>query len=100
MSVDRVHTHIRVLMTSSVHYSIEQVLERDPSNVGVLQFLDSLEQWVAGQQGVPSQGLTADWIAMQRTKRFSALKKPQKDEHKSLTALAIKCGGIGFLENQ
>ncbi len=68
--------------------------------MGALQFLDSFEEWVAKQQLPPSMGLTTEWIAAQRTKRFGALKKPPKDEHKPLTALAIKCGGVDFLERK
>ncbi|RDX51144.1 hypothetical protein OH76DRAFT_1401917 [Lentinus brumalis] len=93
-----IHRAVATFGFQEVKPHLEQALERDPSNVGALQFLDSFEEWVAKQQLPPSMGLTTEWIAAQRTKRFGALKKPPKDEHKPLTALAIKCGGVDFLE--
>ncbi|KAI0828858.1 hypothetical protein BC628DRAFT_1417257 [Trametes gibbosa] len=50
---------------------LELVLERDPSN---------------------------DWVVGQRAKRFGALKKVGRDEHKALTEVALKYGGVDFFE--
>ncbi|RPD82293.1 hypothetical protein L226DRAFT_497438 [Lentinus tigrinus ALCF2SS1-7] len=73
---------------------VERALERDPSNVAAFKFLESFEQITP-----TSTGHSAEWIVAQRTKRFGALKKPAKDEHKPLTTFALKYGGVAFLEN-
>ncbi|KAL1951365.1 hypothetical protein VTO73DRAFT_514 [Trametes versicolor] len=80
---------------------IEHALERDPSNVSTLQFLEKFETWIASQHPELVNDATKDWVSAQRTKRFNALKPLGKDEHKSLTALALKYGGgVDFLENK
>ena len=76
---------------------MENALERDPSNVGALQFLENFERKLAEQS---SHAPVLEWITTQRTKHFNSLKKAGKDEHRALTALAIKSGGVKFLENK
>lgn len=81
--------------------SLERALERDPSNVSVLQFLEKFEIWVAAQNSSALTDATKDWVSAQRTKRFNALKPVGKDQHKALIALALKYGGgVNFLENK
>lgn len=62
--------------------------------------MENLETWMASQHPELVTDATKDWVSAQRAKRFNALKPVGKDEHKSLTALAIKYGGgVDFLEN-
>lgn len=79
---------------------MERTLENDPSSIFALQFLERFEVWVASQNVEELSSTTKDWIAAQRTRCFEHLKTPGKDEHESLTALALKYGGIEFLETR
>lgn len=53
---------------SSINISLEQALERDPSNAGALQFLTNLAAWVAGKRSKKLKNATKGWIPAQRTK--------------------------------
>lgn len=91
----------RLNIKASCVISVERALERDPSNVSVLQFLEKFEIWVAAQNSPVLTDATKDWVSAQRTKRFNALKPVGKDQHKALIALALKYGGgVDFLENK
>ncbi|KAJ8455552.1 hypothetical protein ONZ51_g12411 [Trametes cubensis] len=85
---------------SSIQPCLERTLENDPSSIFALQFLERFEVWVASQNVEELSITTKDWIAAQRTRCFEHLKTPGKDEHESLTALALKYGGIEFLETR
>ena len=80
--------------------SLERVLERDPSDVDTLQFLDDLEEWVGTQDSPELSTTVLSWISTHRKKRWDVLKTPATDEYEAITELAMKhTGGLGWLEN-
>ena len=86
---------------SLTNRSLERVLERDPSDVDTLQFLDDLEEWVGSQDSPELSTTVLSWISTHRKKRWDVLKTPATDEYEAITELAMKhTGGLGLLENK
>lgn len=79
--------------------SLERALERDPSDVNALQFLRNLAVWVAGKQTKALKTATKSWIPAQRTRRWDALKKVRKGEHRGITVLALM-NGVDFFKSR
>ncbi|OSD00799.1 hypothetical protein PYCCODRAFT_1469016 [Trametes coccinea BRFM310] len=78
----------------------ECTLGRDPSNLGVLQFLERSESWIATWGTSEQAQIMRSWVVTRRAKCLDNLKRPLKDEAKSLSALITQYKGADFLENK
>ncbi|KAL7285084.1 hypothetical protein ACG7TL_000176 [Trametes sanguinea] len=80
--------------------NLECTLGRDPSNLGVLQFLERSESWIATWGTSEQAQIMRSWVVTRRAKCLDNLKRPLKDEAKSLSALITQYKGADFLENK
>ncbi|KAI9060522.1 hypothetical protein FKP32DRAFT_1595275 [Trametes sanguinea] len=85
---------------AKIRARLECALERDPSNVGVLQFLERFESWISAWAASEHSDTMQSWVLTQREKRLNNLKTPSKDELKLLSALIARYKGVDFLENK
>ncbi|RPD82298.1 hypothetical protein L226DRAFT_22082 [Lentinus tigrinus ALCF2SS1-7] len=100
MGEENIYRTVSVFGFQQVRECLQRMLQRDPSDVDALQFLEDFKEW-ASEQDAPEQSATMNhWIAAQRTKRIASLRGPIERDYEALVKLIIEHGDADELESQ
>lgn len=81
--------------------SLEEMLNKDPSNASRFAFLDNFQKWITGlADDTPEKAALQEWTTSTVAKVLKTLKAPYMDEQQLLVSLAVKHGGVEYLKDQ
>ncbi|TFK79950.1 hypothetical protein K466DRAFT_533441 [Polyporus arcularius HHB13444] len=100
MEEENIHRAVSAFGFQPLQECLQQALQRDPSDVDTLQFLEDFRDWVSEQESSELSAIVVPWIAARRKERIDGLKGPAEVEYEALVELVLQHGDPEELERK
>ncbi|KAI0720050.1 hypothetical protein C8T65DRAFT_568354, partial [Cerioporus squamosus] len=100
MEEENIYRAVSAFGFQQVQDCLQRTLQRDPSDVDTLQFLEDFKDWISEQESPELSTTVVPWITAQREKRIDGLKGPVEVEYEPLLELVSKRGDAEELEKK